>query len=279
MNFHGGFIPSAAKPQLDLAFSVNASGNTWLSRRRVRFPYTIGAPFRLDGPSKRETLILQSASGGLYEGERLHAAIRLEHGADVSIVTPGATVVNSARGRDHAAQIFSLDLDPGATLLFIPRMNILLPGARLALSTHAQLGEGSRLLYCDGFCLHRPAGLEGSMDWLRTSLSVSGRGGGPILHERSLIDGTAFANGMASSFHAFGTVVFAAPRSGCLDRTAADALAAELTDLPSCYCGATPLRANSGLLFRLAAVDGGALDAACQKVVSHLRDLYFMRSI
>ena len=270
-----GSSARAGRPQLELEFARDGGGGTWLSRQRVRFPYTIGAPFRMDPGQRRATLILQSASGGLYGGERVAALISAGPGADAEIVTPGATVVHSARGGNHAAQSVSLTAGPDSRLIFIPRMNTLLPGARLDLSFDLRAEAGARLLFCDGFCLHRPTGVDGEFDWLRMHLSLDGPDGVALLRERSLVDGAALAGGLNRRFWAFGTVILAAPGCPDLQHDALAGLADDCMAESQCNCGTTVLRHGGGILVRVAAADGGALDLALEKIVSWMKRVHF----
>jgi len=267
--------PGTTRRQLDLVFSANASGRTWLSQRRVRFPYTIGTPFRLEEGTGRQTLILQTASGGLYGGERVSAAIRLEDGAEASIVTPGATVVHSARDGDHAEQAFSFELGRAAKLAFLPRMNTLLPGARLDLSASVQLSEGAQLLMCEGFSAHRPAGMTGNFDWLRTRLSVRAPDGKLLLRDGSRIAGDELAEGLNRGLTAFGMVLRVAPALTQENRREAAALAEFFDGTANHHVATTLLRGEAGVLVRIAATSGGNLDLAFEKIISYLTEQRF----
>src|SRR5690606_9699555 len=90
-------------PQLDLHFKA-IGGRTRLQHRRVRYPYAMAVPLRLDRATPGlETVILQSASGGIFEGERLCQRLIADDGAQVCLTTQAATVVHGMPGTDHAA--------------------------------------------------------------------------------------------------------------------------------------------------------------------------------
>ena len=68
---------------LDLVFGrTGGTGPTRLVSRRVAYPFSVADVFRLDpGLPDMATVILQSASGGLFEGEDLSLSVTAEPGA------------------------------------------------------------------------------------------------------------------------------------------------------------------------------------------------------
>ncbi len=267
------------KPQLALTFSADGRGGSWLSRRHVSFPYSMGAPFALDeNRPNLPTVILQSASGGLYRGESLASHVTVENHAQARIVTPGAASVYSARGGEGAVQRVALRVEPHGRLAFLPRANILFPGARLAQTISAEVAETGRLLLRDGFAMHRPAGANGVFDRLELRVDIGGASGSRLLAERSIVAGGTLEQGIpgvGGDFRAFGSLIVIAPGDPQLVETIVTACADALHSQPFPYCGISRLRDNKGLLLRIAAVDGGALEQATDKLVEMIEPMFF----
>ena len=58
--------------QVALRFERDAASRTFLARKFATYPFFLAAPFHLDrAPHGMLTAIMQSSSGGLYEGDRL----------------------------------------------------------------------------------------------------------------------------------------------------------------------------------------------------------------
>src|SRR5438552_3271126 len=86
-----------------LRFAVGG-GRTILAHQRIAYPLHVTRPFHLDALRQDlATLYLQSASGGLYAGDRLGLAIEVMPGAAVHVTTPASTIVHDTRGT-RAAQ-------------------------------------------------------------------------------------------------------------------------------------------------------------------------------
>ena len=72
-------VHSSPTPQVILRFESTPSGETFLARRFVTYPFFLTAPFRLDRtPAGMVTTILQSVSGGVYEREQLALSLTAE---------------------------------------------------------------------------------------------------------------------------------------------------------------------------------------------------------
>jgi urease accessory protein UreH len=55
------------RPQVDLQFSCDAQGRTFVSRRYVSYPFAFTRPFHLDNePKGMLTVVMQSTSGGVF---------------------------------------------------------------------------------------------------------------------------------------------------------------------------------------------------------------------
>ena len=253
--------------QLELVFGRSGgTGPTRLVSRRVAYPFSVADVFRLDrtsrDPASRDmaTVILQSASGGLFEDEDLSLSVTAQPGAQARFTTPSAAVVHGMRGGGMACQDITLKAGEGAQLEYLPKPLILFPGSRLRQRIVIEAAEGAAVLACDGFLMHTPRGAEGSFEWLDTSTEIRRPGGEIVARERMRVTGATIAGGSAGlsgHFRAFGWIALVGGKHGT------EAEAAMLDEIAGCgeavYVGASSLPCDCGVMVRIAAQDGGAL--------------------
>jgi urease accessory protein len=251
--------------QLDLVFGRSGgTGPTRLVSRRVAYPFSVADVFRLDaGLRDMATVILQSASGGLFEEEELSLSVTAEPGALARFTTPSAAVVHGMRGGGMACQDVTLKAGEGAWLEYLPKPLILFPGSRLRQRIVIEAEVGAGVLACDGFFMHTPRGAEGSFDWLDTATEIRRPGGVVVARERMRVSGDAILRGAAGAsggFRAFGWIALIGGRE--------EAGTAMLEAVAGCgeavYAGASRLPGDCGVMVRIAARDGGALAPALE---------------
>jgi urease accessory protein len=110
-----------------------AGGRTTLRRQHVGYPLHVTRGFYLDAERPELlTLYLQSASGGLYAGDRLKLDISVGANATFHLTTQAATVVHDGR---HAGsrQRQSISIASGAFCAIASDPYVLFPGASLDL--------------------------------------------------------------------------------------------------------------------------------------------------
>lgn len=257
-------VTQVAPAPLDLCFETRG-GQTVLARRHVTYPFFVTAPLR--GRGATAEIILQSVSGGLFGDEQVAQRIAIGDGASAVMRMPSATIVHDRRGKAAANSAVSLRVGAGASLHYLPRPVILLPGSGLMQSIDIAIGAGSTTLLQDGVLMHDPATISGAPRSLDSLIRIRDSAGRLVALDRMRMTDADIAPGVAAPgaaglYRAFGTV--------WLLQKMADQhyqrLKAAVTDVSShhasCYWGMTPLRAESGLMIRVAAADGGDLDMA-----------------
>lgn len=257
-------------PQLDLAFERGADGRTVLARRVHRYPFHVTAPLRDGGAATR--VVVQSASGGLYGGEHVVQRIVAEAGADARLRFPSATVVHAARSTGGTVQRATLVARPGARLAWLPRPAILFPGARLVQRTEVRVARDALVVLADGAMPHDPGDERGPARSLLAETVVRDLDGRLLALDRQRLDDAmldAARPGAVGAYRAFGTVWIL----GALDSEASAAcrarVAADVDGRDGVRAGASALPHGCGLVVRIAGRDGGALDAALERVAAH----------
>jgi len=240
-----------------LAFAV-AGGRTGLLRQHVPYPFHVTRPFHLDpGRPDLATLYLQSASGGVYSGERLGLSMAMGERAAAFVTTQSATIVHDCRGRPAALDV-RLSLARGSLLAYAPDPLVLFPGAAVRATLDVTLGPGAVAVCQDGFACHDPGDRGAPFDHVRTDAVIRGPDGGLCVTDRGRVAGAML--GTAASpldpYHAAGSVLL-------LGRLLEDGKALQARiDRLGCASGISALPNGAGTGIRLLAPDGGRLSLA-----------------
>ena len=239
-----------------LHFSVGG-GRTILAHQHVPYPFHVTRPFYLDrqGPDLA-TLYLQSASGGLYRGDRLLIDVDVAAGAAAHVTTQAATVVHDTRAH-AAAQSTRLRVGEGAFVAVTPDPLVLFPGAAIESAVDVTLARGACAILADGFACHDPAGERRPFARAALATIVRDETGRVLVSDRGAIEGSHFlgAASPAGSHVAVGTLL--ALGSGA-ERVAATELERQLDTL-RCVVGVTRTPHELGVAVRMLAPDGGTL--------------------
>jgi urease accessory protein len=248
-------------PQVALRFARDASGRTFLARKFITYPFFCAAPFHLDRvPPGMLTAILQSSSGGLYEGERLVLSIDVEEGAGAHVAPQGATVAHAMPHRGEARHEVRIRAAAGSLVEYLPDPLILLPTASVRSRVDVVAEPGSTVIVGDAFLTHDPAGHGRRFRRLAGELSFRRSGTAPFALERFDVTGdaveTAWQRLVPHPFAAQGTLWVCAAHSGA-ELTAM--LNRALDRVPGLHAAASTLPGDAGAMARLLARDAVAL--------------------
>ena len=244
---------SDSEVEASLTFA-SGGGRTFLARQSVPYPFHITRPHRLDAARPDvATLYLQSASGGLYRGDRLALSIEARPGVYAHVTSQAATVAHrattepirvSTRLTVHSYAMLALTTDP----------YVMFPGARLAAATEVVLHTGASALLAEGFAAHDPSGGAATFAALNTVVRVRTDNGRTLVEDRSLFRGDDFIGVGAAlgGCRALGSVLIL---GGTVDP---EALQSRL-DAIGVLSGASRLPNEAGWSVRLLAKGGGRL--------------------
>jgi len=243
---------STLTPQVALRFACAPSGETFLRRRFVTYPFFLTAPFRLDRiPSGMLTTILQSVSGGIYERERLALLLTAERNAQVHCTTQSATVVHSMPNGGEASQLVTIYAANGSFVEYLPDPLILFPDARLQTALHVVVEEGATVIMSDAFLSHDPEDKDLPFCSLLSETLVHHTDGRLLCADRFNITGEEVL--LASSgYNAQGTVWILTSQ---LHEELLSALRKTLANIAGLYAGVSALPNNVGVVSRFLATD------------------------
>jgi urease accessory protein len=237
-----------------------AGGRTTLRRQRVGYPLHVTRGFYLDA-SRPDllTLYLQSASGGLYAGDKLTLDVSVGESAAFHLTTQAATVVHDGRGIG-ARQRQSIRVESGAFCALGNDPYVLFPGAHLELETVAIVADDAVLFLADGFAIHDPKNFGRTFAQFSCRQRISRPDGGLLLQDIGRIDGNELRKGSAGGMAAVATILMVAPA----ERLPRMAVLEQAAEQFGCLAGASPAPNGAGLAMRILAPDGGTLARALE---------------
>jgi urease accessory protein len=254
-------VTASPRPQLALRFERDASGRTFLARKFATYPVFCAAPFHLDrSPPGMLTAIVQSCSGGLYEGDRLAWTIDAQPGAQAHVAPQGATVAHAMPHGGEARHAVQIDAAAGSLVEYLPDPLILLPSARVRSRLEVVAEPGATVLVGDAFLTHDPGGRGRPFQRLASETLLRRPGAAPFALDRFDVTGAGVAQAwrdlVPHPCEAQGSLWVCAP--GSSDELAAT-LHRALAQVPGLHAGAAALAGGSGAVARLLARDALAL--------------------
>lgn len=232
-----------------------AGGRTILRRQRAGYPFHVTRGFYLDRPRQDLlTLYMQSASGGLYAGDRLKLDVEVGASAALHLTTQGATVVH--HGRDAVStQRLWVRVGSGAFCAISSDPYVLFPGANLSLDTIAEVEDDAVLFVADGMVAHDPWCSGRTFAQYASRLRVVRPNGKVLLRDFGRIAGSELRSCQFGGMEAIATVSLIAPPV----RLAAIGPLMLAVGECGCLAGASEAPNDAGLVLRMLAPDGGRL--------------------
>jgi len=246
--------PNAVEASLHFAAG---GGRTVLAHQRAPYPFHLTRPFYLDAARPDlATLYLQSASGGLYRGDRLELTIATEAGAAAHVTTQASTIVHDTRGL-HAVQRTRLAAKADSFLAYTPDPLVLFPNAVIESNTEIALMPGANMIVCEGMARHDPQARARPFALYKASTIVRDETGRVLLADRGAVKGSEIG-GRASPlgpYQATGSFLVLGPRAQHCDPEALEEQLAQA----GCLAGFGRLPFSIGIGGRVLAPDGGTL--------------------
>src|SRR5216683_3270970 len=239
-----------------------AGGRTTIRRQRVGYPLHVTRGFHLDtARPDLLTIYLQSASGGLYRGDRLQLDVSVGANAALHLTTQAATVVHDGR-ETGSRQRQSISVESGAFCAVASDPYVLFPGANLELETVATVADDAVLFLVDGFAVHDPTETGRTFTQFSSRQRIVRPDGRLLLQDVGRLHGDELRSGALDTMAAAATILIVAPP----DRLPATALMEEAADRVGCLAGASVAPNGAGQVMRILAPDGGTLARAMEAV-------------
>jgi urease accessory protein len=239
-----------------------AGGRTILRRQRVGYPFHVTRGFYLDRERPELlTLYLQSASGGLYAGDRLTLDIAVGPNASLHLTTQAATVVHDGQ-LGTSEQRLRVNVGSGAFCAITSDPYILFPGADLKLESVLVVPDDAVLLIVDGLAVHDPRQSGRSFMQFSSRQRVLRPDGRLLLSDYGRISGDHLRSGPLGSMAAVATAFLIAPSEKLPDVQ----VLMRTVDGCGCLGGGSRAPNQAGLVMRILAPDSGVLARGIEAV-------------
>lgn len=255
-------------------FARDADGVTYLSHQFASYPFHVTRPFYLDPDMPgMATLYLQSASGGLFQDDRLHLSARFADGAAGHLTTQAATKVHGME-RGHATQTVEIHAGAGSLAEYLSDPLILFPTSWLVSRTHVTVAEDATVILGDSFLTHDPAGAGAPFDRFDSETVFARPDGRVLAVDRYRIDGETVAAGPPGIT---GRLAVQGNLFVLTNRVPAEDLAAVLrgtlkADGAGLYAGASTLPGDCGAWLRVLSDDASAMRAVLDRAWAAARE-------
>lgn len=263
--YAGGEAAAAGRfRRAELVFA-RGGGRSALMRQIAPYPFHVTRPFALDrARPDLATLYLQSASGGIYRGDRLDLSLEVRAGAAAHVTSQAATVVHDT-GAERARQTMDVIVGEGAFAALTLDPLILFPGAELTVSTTVRLAEGALAIVADGVAWHDFAALGRAFGSLTSETLVHGPDDRLLVCDRASVRGEELLGPgslLGPAGGAYGTAYLLGPR----DRLPTPEAIETTLDEVGCHAGASLLPNGAGLGVRMIAANGGSITRGVEAV-------------
>ncbi len=240
-------------------------GRSALMRQIAPYPFHVTRPFALDAARPDlATLYLQSASGGIYRGDRLDLSLEVRAGAAAHVTSQAATVVHDT-GVERARQSTRIVVGPDAFAALTLDPLILFPGAELTVETAIEIADGALAILIDGVAWHDFTGEGRPFGSLVTETTVHDPAGRLLLADRSSVTGeelSAASGLLGPERGAYGSALLL----GVAERLPDPAAIEDALYALGCHAASSPLPNGAGLGVRMVAANGGRITAGVEAV-------------
>jgi len=179
--------------KLDLVFSSDPDGRTYVDKQYSSYPFHFCRPFYLDWGKCKEmaTIYTQSCSGGLYTLDSLETNIDAKSGTKVHLTTQSSTVVHE--GTEGAAlQTTNISVSENALVEYLPDPVIMMPAANLDSRLIVTIDAKGSAILVDSFLAHDFEGLGRPFGKYKSNLVIQDINKNPLIIDRFNLDGETF---------------------------------------------------------------------------------------
>lgn len=240
-------------------------GRSFLGGQYVSYPYHITRMLYEDIDEQTvPKLILQSLSGGVYQGEHLSHSFALGPSARVDLRTQGSTIVQNAQG-SVASSTTDIRVSTGSSIIYVPEPQIIFNGADFTNTVKVRGVEAAaHVVVADSFLAYDPVVDSAAADFRFTMFNAFfDSQGNELVIDKSIVHGASHQQAM-NGYQAYVSFMFhgkdfnEAFLTECCRENEQFAAEAAFSALPQ----------NSGYVIKALAADGAALS----QVLDHVRD-------
>ena len=241
---------------LSLEFVKNADGKTFLENQFAAYPYHIcRTQYFENDPPGMANIYIQSASGGIYENEKLTTNIVANSNSYSHVTTQASTIVHGM-AQGSAQQTVNINAAGNSYTEYIADPLILFPDAKLSSAINVFVDEKSTVVIADAFLLNFIHGKNHLFKQLNSYLYIYSAKDNLLTKDAYLVNPKNFLN-EEHNYIGMGTISVinrSIPKENGLKR-----LQESIRANKDIYGGATLLPNNCGIIIKFLAPDGDTL--------------------
>ena len=238
---------------MSLQFARTRLGRTELSHRRVSYPWSLTQPFYLDShPAGTATVMPQSSSGGLFQGDRLHQDIRVSEGAAARMEMQGATLAYARRVGNGSYSSWTISVDDQALFEFLGDPLVLTAGSSVAQDWTLHVAPTASLFFFDSWTWLQNQDLPDFNDF-SNRLRIFRPNGELLALENTCVNAVRLARLQAMTampVRAFATALIILNPSLSPAASPIDRVSETISSLTGCWAGASTLPHDAGVVVR-----------------------------
>lgn len=251
---------NSGNENLRLHFTPSGRGPTYTKHKYATYPFHVGRVLYMDHSwPEVATVYIQSASGGIFQDDRLATRIQVDPRAAAHVTTQGSTKIHSME-RGYASEHCSLIVSKDGILEYLADPFILFPSSDFRSHIHVDIEQGGSCIVSDGYIVHSPT--EGSVarfTRFQSDISVN-INGNEVAIDRTVIDDAAGVGRSIVGMQGYPmnlTVLLILPDLPILEALAR--IREELDSIDGLYAGASSLRSEAGIVVRMQSHSGTTL--------------------
>lgn len=242
--------------ELAIEYSTDNSGGTFIKHQFATYPFHIcRAQYLENDPKGMANVYIQSASGGIYENEKLVTSIVAHNNSYSHTTTQASTIVHSMTD-GSAEQIINIDAEKQAYVEYFSDPLILFPDSKLSSSINIKIDKSSIVLFIDAFLVNTQLSTTNHFNWYNNSLTVFNESNDLLVKDVYHANKNNFLF-KKYGYTAMGTLTLI-NRNGKID-IVLPALQKLFDQQDDVYGGATFLPNHSGVIAKFLAKDGDSL--------------------
>lgn len=254
--------------QLSLEFTASQEGKTYLDKQYASYPFHVcRTQYFENDPPGMANIYIQSASGGIYENERLSTNVIANSNSFSHVTTQASTIVHGMTS-GNADQSVAINATNNSYTEYISDPLILFPQSNLSSTIDVYADDTSTAVIADSFLLHFLNGNEHTFNQLNSTLQIFTENNELLAKDVYQINPYNFIN-KSHNYIGMGTVCIVNRNTN--HQKLLELLRNNLQQNKDIYGGVSMLPNQSGMIMKFLVSDGDTLKKTIQQTWTDIR--------
>ena len=254
---------------LSLVFAKNSDGKTFLENQYASYPFHIcRTQYFENDPPGMANIYIQSASGGIYENERLTTNVTANADSFSHVTTQASTIVHGMTDGD-AHQTVNINATDSSYTEYVSDPLILFPQSKLSSTINVFADLTSTAVIADAFLLHFLNGEDQLFKQLKSYLQIHDENNQMLAKDVYIINPKNFLSD-ERKYIGMGTISII--NRSINNKNLLEQLQETIKANENVYGGATLLPNNCGIIIKFLAPDGDFLKKTITQLWMDIRE-------